>query len=121
MKNKDQTIYSLVALAVIIIVGIWLFKSQKASQNNSGQNNTPNEQTSKPPANNSSTAQGQNVWVGTLRLSDNPAKGNLMLTAEDHNLYLRTSRDFSALVGKKVKVSYSGSLDKFTLLDITAE
>ena len=42
-----------------------------------------------------------------------------MIITQGHAFYIYTSRDFSALLDKQVKVSYSGTLDNFTLLDIT--
>lgn len=41
-----------------------------------------------------------------------------MVANKNTTVYLRTSRDFSGLVGKHVIVSIAGSLDNFVLLDI---
>ena len=55
---------------------------------------------------------------GTLWLSDNEARGNLMLINSTATVYVRTSRDFSSLVGKYVIVSIDGILENFVLLNI---
>lgn len=65
--------------------------------------------------------QTSNSWTGVLKNSDNQAKGNLMLVTADHTVYIHTSRDFSSLIGKNVKVAYTDTLESFVLGDITAE
>jgi hypothetical protein len=90
------------------------------SGQNQQQQDTPSPSTQQ---NSGSTNAGQpsNTWTGTLRASDNKAKGNLMIMVDGHNLYINTSRDFSGLVGKEVNVSYTGTLDSFTLVNISAK
>lgn len=56
--------------------------------------------------------------TGTLKASDDTTKGNFVLVMPDHSIYIRTSRDYSELVGKEVTVSYTGTLENFTLMDI---
>ncbi len=63
-------------------------------------------------------AQDENTWTGTLKLSDNQKKGTLMLVMEKQTIYINTSRDYSQLIGKNVKVTYEGTLDSFVLGDI---
>ena len=55
---------------------------------------------------------------GTLEATNNPAKGNYMIMVNGHMLYIHTSRDFSALVGKSVNVSYTGDMNSFVVKDI---
>jgi len=75
-------------------------------------------------------------YYGVLKVSDNPAKGNLMLLAKpdpgkyplpgdiakDTTLYIQTQRDYSNLIGKKVLVGFLGDVDShinsFKLIDI---
>lgn len=57
-------------------------------------------------------------WQGTLKISDDTTKGNFVLVMPDHAIYIRTSRDYSELVGKEVTVSYTGTLENFILMDI---
>jgi hypothetical protein len=42
----------------------------------------------------------------------------LLLSDSDRIIYLYTSRDYSALLGKNVMVTIDGSLDDFRLVDI---
>ena len=66
-----------------------------------------------------------NELVGTLQVSNNLTRGNLMLVTSlagrDTIIYLTSSRDFSALLGKTVRVNYSGTPDAFILGNIVAE
>jgi hypothetical protein len=63
-----------------------------------------------------------NLSGGTLAKSDNEARGNYMLTTTDHGtFYIRTSRDFSGLVGKTVTLTAEGTATSFTLIDIKAQ
>ncbi|MBI4160570.1 MAG: hypothetical protein HY506_01550 [Candidatus Yanofskybacteria bacterium] len=55
---------------------------------------------------------------GVLWSSDDEAKGNLMLVKNNATIYIRTSRDFSDLIGEHVIASIDGTLDNFTLLNI---
>lgn len=58
------------------------------------------------------------LW-GKLSVSDNMEKGNLMLEMDSgRTVYLNTTRDFSGLVGKQVRVKISGDQTSFSLLDI---
>jgi hypothetical protein len=61
------------------------------------------------------------MWQATLMASNNSAKGNYMVTVSGHTIYLNTSRNYGALVGKPVNISYTGTTTSFTLGDITAQ
>ncbi|HXK41179.1 MAG TPA: hypothetical protein VJ046_03745 [Candidatus Paceibacterota bacterium] len=63
-------------------------------------------------------AENVGALEGVLWSSDDEAKGNLMLVKNNATIYIRTSRDFSGLVGKYVIASIDGTLDNFTLLNI---
>lgn len=79
------------------------------------------QQTNNSPAQNSAEDQESNTtWTGTLKHSNAAANGNLMLLFEssDDVVYIRTSRDFSALIDKPVEVTIEGNLANFKLLDI---
>lgn len=59
------------------------------------------------------------VLEGTLQASNNSGYGNYMLLLENgKTIYISTSRNYSSLVGKKVVINYSGTLEDFTLKDI---
>lgn len=59
------------------------------------------------------------VRQGTLLTSDNPTRGNLMLKTQNSIFYLRTSRDYSSLLGKSVTATGNGTTEQFSLIDIT--
>ena len=58
------------------------------------------------------------IRQGTLLVSDNPTRGNLMLKTPTSNFYFRTSRDYSSLVGKSVTATGNGTTEQFSLTDI---
>lgn len=59
-----------------------------------------------------------NYLEGRLENSDNTEKGNLKLLSSVGQIYIRTSRDFSSLIGFDILMTIDGTLDKFTLLNI---
>ncbi|MBL8031767.1 MAG: hypothetical protein JNK33_05600 [Candidatus Doudnabacteria bacterium] len=61
---------------------------------------------------------GTFVRQGTLLTSDNPTRGNLMLKTQNSTFYLRTSRDYSSLLGKSVTATGNGTTEQFSLIDI---
>ncbi len=87
--------------------------TQEPSDNNTNTDTTPAQSNANTPTG--------NTWQGTLQKSDNSVKGNYMMTVDGHAIYLNTSRDYSALVGKPVTVKYSGTLTSFGLVDITGQ
>jgi len=114
------------ALIVLVVVG-WLIlrqapkKATAPSETQEQQDDaSQNQQSPIPNAQESETATA-NSWIGILKTSDNETKGNLMLVTGDRTIYLRTSRDYSALIGKQVSVNYKGTLDSFGLVDIVAK
>jgi hypothetical protein len=101
------------------------------SSQSTNNNNQPSQQPAAAPVSNTTnisnsaaketTAPDGSTWQGTLEKSDNTAIGSYMIMVSGHKIYLKTSRDFSTLVGKPVNVSYTGSLTNFSLDDITAQ
>lgn len=59
-----------------------------------------------------------NYLEGVLEKTDNASKGNFKLVSGASVIYLRTSRDYSALIGNEVLVFIEGTLENFKLLDI---
>lgn len=96
------------------------------NQNTNQTINNPAPASTAPAATEAKNA-GSSVYTGVLKVSDDPAKGSLMIVtnAGPNNtpvrLYIRTQRDFSQLVGKKVIVSYQGSADSFSLDNIVED
>ena len=121
--NKKQ-MQGLGVIVLIFALGaiIWFFRTKSPQTTDSTQSNQPTEQT---PAGTTTigghTTTSAQTWTGTLKTSDNSSKGSLMLLTKDYTIYIRTSRDYSALLGKTVSVSYKGTVNNFTLQDIVAK
>lgn len=126
---NDKKIYQIVGIILVIVALSWLIFKKPASdsqqnsnqqpsgqeqQNNEDNNQTQNAQTPKP-------IESGTFWEGTLTLSDNTVKGNYALVTKDRKIYIKTSRDYSSLVNKEVKVTYEGTLEVFRLGDIVAK
>ncbi|MFA5990908.1 MAG: hypothetical protein WC794_01515 [Candidatus Doudnabacteria bacterium] len=122
MDKKTKQIIAWVGAIIIVMAIVFISRTKQGDNNKNNQpgdqqqntNTTQQEQTTTVPAKTDSE-----VWVGNLKASDTPSKGNLMLTTTERTIYIKTNRDYSALVGKKVRVSYSGSWQNFVLGDIT--
>lgn len=90
---------------------------------------TSNKEVNAPSSNNSQNSgsgqdgtQNANELIGVLKVSDDMEKGNMMLVPSEGNIiYLNTTRDFNALIGKEVKVTIDGNLKNFQLVDIVAK
>jgi hypothetical protein len=111
---KKNLIY-IILTGVVAIVLIWLSqgnRNQAPELESFIKENTENNTVSKKPVNTLNTLEGV-LWS-----SDDEAKGNLMLVNSGITIYLKTSRDFSDLIGKNVIISMDGALDNFTLLNI---
>jgi hypothetical protein len=88
---------------------------QTGGDNQNGQNQ--NQNGAEPTPTPATQGQAGNVNVqGTLRQSDSPARGNLMVESSQGNIYIQTGRDFSNLVGQQVTLNAQGSLRSFTFL-----
>lgn len=83
-------------------------QNQQGNPSNSGQQNSAA----------ASSSPSSMSWTGTLKISDNPAKGNLMLVMTDTIVYIKTSRDWSKFLNTEVRVSHEGTTDNFILKDI---
>jgi hypothetical protein len=111
MKNKNY-IY-LIIIAVVTITLIWFSRNDKNQISESEL--LLNE---KENVVNVKEEESLNTLEGSLLNSDNEAKGNLMVITKDDKIYIKTSRDFSNLIGKRVIVSIKGTIDNFTLVNI---
>ncbi len=127
MKSNKQY---WIAGGIIIVIIILVFATRKPAEqtktdNNQSQMSTENksggteEKKMEEKKSTSTMESGKMVFEGTLQVSDNPSLGNLKLVTSEKSIYLRTSRDFSGLIGKKVTVTTEGTSKKFTLVDIT--
>ncbi|MEK7138717.1 MAG: hypothetical protein AAB799_00870 [Patescibacteria group bacterium] len=110
MERKNK-IYIIIT-GVVAITLIWL------SQSNRSQIPELKSTLGENAANNTAGEKPINTLEGTLWLSDDETKGNLMLVNTYATIYIKSSRDFSGLTGKQVIVSVDGTLDNFMLLNI---
>lgn len=108
--EKKNRVYIIIT-GVVAITLIWL-----------SQNNRDQEPEFQLPSNEEAAHNTANHPIDTLEgvlwSSDDETKGNLLLVSQYATIYLKTSRDFSDLVGKPVIVSVDGTLDNFALLNI---
>lgn len=99
------------AVVIVLIAIAYFINSQPAiAPSNNNDNSAVTNTTSQTKA---------TILEGTLKQSDDMEKGNLLLVMPDKKIYLNTTRDFSALVGKAVLAKIDGTVDNFILLDIS--
>src|SRR3989338_1621408 len=129
-----------IALAAILIVGFVLFSRTEDKDESKV---TPSPKTQNSSNNQGSTSQGsagtgpddgqpveeqeiaehRNALSGVLRTSNDKSRGNLMLEVDDSDriVYLTTSKDYSSLVGKSVKVDIEGDVNSFSIINISED
>lgn len=112
-------------VVIIIILGFSLRKPANGPANSGNKQTQKSGEMSKDESANgegkkteSEKALGALPWTGILKASQEPDKGNLVLISGSHEIYIRTSRDFSKLIDKTVVVSGSGDINRFQLGDI---
>lgn len=128
-----KALASLLLIAAIVSI-VWYLNKSDTTEAPSNTNNPP--ATPPPVIAPNSPRPGptplpgvaQDILTGTLQASDNKAKGNLMLvtklssdSTKETNIYITTSRDYGALIGKEVVAKIQGTLNDFVLDDITAK
>jgi hypothetical protein len=80
----------------------------------------PQSPVSPEPASGLQMPEASTGLEGTLQASDNKNSGNYMLVMErNKKLYISTGRNYDSLIGKSVIVDYEGTLEDFTLKNIT--
>jgi len=94
-------------------------QDQTASSNSSSSNSSSSDSQSSSSQNTTQQDPGNVSVVGTLKASDNLAKGNLMLDSAKGKIYIQTKRDQSALMGKQVTLQGQGDIRSFTFLGFT--
>lgn len=120
MTKKEKQIYAWTVVIIIAALGLWFYKTQQNKNNNNSPASSERQNNSVVVGQNP-TKEHADVWVGTLKESSQPDKGNLVLETSAQNIYIKTNRDYSALINKTVRVSYSGSVQNFVLGDITLQ
>lgn len=141
MQDNHKTINRsklILAISVIILlVGLGYFNTKRQelefAQGTTIQADKPDSETTQmeeslaqplnqeAPTNTPTTEQQKDTFTrqGILLATDNSARGNFMLKTPTSNFYFRTSRDYSALLGKSVTVTANGTVERFNLIDIT--
>ena len=107
--------YYYLLIVVIILAGGWFLWK------NGGWGSPVNEAGEQGITQNEVVQGGTNSLQGILRVSDNLARGNLMLVSGEDIKYISTVRDFNSLVGKEVEVRIENMTEGFKLLDIAAK
>jgi hypothetical protein len=105
------------AIIAVLLVGWLVWKQTAKKESSEPANSTSTTLEEDKGADQAQTLQG-NVLAGKLQVSNNSQKGNLMLVTPTSTLYIHTSRDYSSLLGKDVKVNYDGTPEEFRLGDI---
>lgn len=122
---KSKNIILILILAVVGFAAWAMFNSGNTEEAGKSDTNSP-ENTQAVPSEGDSEVMVEEVpngFEGELKASSDKRRGNLMLLLKDSDriIYLNTSRDYSSLIGKQVKVDIEGSLDDFRLVDIKAQ
>ncbi|OGN10922.1 MAG: hypothetical protein A3J46_04165 [Candidatus Yanofskybacteria bacterium RIFCSPHIGHO2_02_FULL_41_11] len=113
MNINNKNVAYIVLTGVVAITLIWL------SRNDENQKPKFESLFEEGVLDNTVNEGSLNTLEGTLWSSDDEAKGNLMLAVNNGaTIYIRTSRNFSDLIGKYVLVSIDGTLENFTLVNI---
>lgn len=121
MKKTVQKYWQVTFVIVILLIIGAIYETKQYREAGTPTENTQTETNKATNSPVSTQEQKTTFWEGTLKVSDNSSKGNIMLVTSERNIYMHTSRDFSSLYGKEVKVTYDGTLKGFTLKDIVAK
>ncbi|OGE79918.1 MAG: hypothetical protein A2660_00490 [Candidatus Doudnabacteria bacterium RIFCSPHIGHO2_01_FULL_45_18] len=122
---------SLIIAAIVVVAIVIFVANRNGGPENQNENEQTNEQTDNTDQNedqdnlrqngstdNDGSAQstGNVTAKGILMSSDDPIRGNLMLTSEASKIYIATVRDFSVLLQKQVTLQAEGDINNFKFL-----
>ena len=111
MKKQNLALGALIA-AVVLGISLILQASKDSGS-------VPVQTGNNRPADQADDDLGGNVLFGTLKRSDTPGKGNLMLVSPGFStIYIQTGRNFDNLLDKKVAVQIEGTATNFKVIDI---
>ena len=118
IKNKNNRLYLLVMLAGVVLIVMALIDKNNKDQEVVEDNENISEQ-----ANILETGQISQAGSieGVLTNSNDLIRGNLKLVSGVGDVYIRTNRDFSELIGFQVLVFFNGTFENFELTDIQAK
>lgn len=114
MKNK---FYYLVLITGLVLITASFVRKDKG--NNDVINLEGNDKQEETAELNDQS--GKNYLEGVLYKSEDLNRGNFKLSSSVGDIYLRTSRDFSALIGFQVLVLINGTKDNFKLVDVQSK
>lgn len=118
-KNPKSRFYLFILLVGIVLIGRALYRDYNLNLNIFWDKIKSDDVTSVDRGDNSDISSVVGSYLeGRLENSDNIQRGNLKLVSGLGQIYIRTSRDFSSLIGFDVLMTIDGTLDKFTLLNI---
>lgn len=123
----------IIIAAIILIAGVLYAVNRDKNTNDQKPNDQTSQDSSQNPTLNPGTdpgkidganteaptpapAQGNVAAAGTLKVSDNKAKGNYMVDSSKGKIYIATKRDFSSLVDKQVTLNAEGNLNNFKFI-----
>ena len=122
MAMQKNTQYIIGGIVILIIAGFFLFRTTPINDNVSPPQDGQSADQPQDKAEDESLGNTQlGMMEGVLKISDNLKKGNLMLVGSDRTTYVFTSRDYSSLLDKEVRLEIEGDLDNFILIDIVAK
>ena len=115
ISKKDKVYFSMLAVGLILIAVALVNKGNINSDTDEMSDKDNQKQVGSTDNSNNASA---SILEGVLRYSDDPFRGNFKLVSQYSDIYIRTARDFSSLIGLEVLVKINGTLDKFELLDM---
>lgn len=111
--------YSSILLIGVALIGWALYRDKSLKLNSFWDKVRSDDITSIDQADNANMSSVVESYLeGRLENSEDTQRGNLKLVSSLGQIYIRTSRDFSALIGFDVLMTIDGTLDKFILLGI---
>jgi hypothetical protein len=121
-KMSKTKLYILVLLVGIGMITWSLMSKQNADNDLAGMKNedeiVEENQAEMTAGATDENKNASNSLDGVLQNSDDSKLGNYKIVSGNSDVYIRTSRDFSKLVGLQVLVLIDGTLEKFELVDI---
>lgn len=135
LQNRN---YLIAGIVVVLAIGYFVVQKQEAkapqtSEDQVSGENTNSAQTGGETNQNTNSSSGSNSQpaasseiptenagnieaTGTVQVSDIPSRGNFMLDSSRGKIYVKTSRDFSDLVGKQANLAAEGNINSFVFL-----
>jgi len=114
---KKYKFHIITVIVVVFAVVVVISGGDKDLKKDSTQ-----KETSKSENNNMSDKEysGDELY-GILRASEDKEIGNYKLVLEQEEVFIKTSRNYDALIGSNVFMTIDGSLESFRLIDIFAD